>query len=152
MTDFTWTQTRIHDRGVLLSWLPNQTQSVYRHTCQQSCISRCSQYLQAHPRFLRYHEYQAASQTANARSPGQKPSTYCALSMQIITEPSPGRQGPPPPEATAAPEKSPAAGTPRPVPMEIRADAAGRTRAATSPRARRGCPGSGAGERRRKRR
>ena len=50
---------------------------------------------------------------------------------------------------TAAPEKPPAAGTPRPVPTEIRPDPERWTRAATSPRARRGCPGSGEGERRR---
>lgn len=149
-TDFTLTQTRIHDRGAS-KLLPNQTQSAYRHTCQHSCISRCSQYLQAHPRFVRYHEYEAVSQTANVRSSGQKPSTYCAFSTQIITEPSPGRQGSPPPAATGTPEKPPAAGTPRPAPTEIRPDAAGRTRAATSPRARRGRPGSGAGERHRKR-
>lgn len=134
---------------MLPSWLPNQTQSAYRHTCQHSCVSCCSQYVQAHPRFVRYHEHQAVSQTANVRSPGQKPSTYSVPSRQIITEPSPRRQGAPPPAATAAPEKPPAAGTPRPVPTEIRPDPERWTRAATSPRARRGCPGSGEGERRR---
>lgn len=58
---------------MLPSWLPNQTQSAYRHTCQHSCVSCCSQYVQAHPRFVRYHEHQAVSQTANVRSPGKSP-------------------------------------------------------------------------------